>query len=207
MQYLCKSFFNNARKPKGILGKWILKSMNQLGHKELANWAFPYIKIKNGDTILDIGCGGGANVARFLEKYPNSIVNGIDYSPVSVSLTKKINKAEIEKGRCCILEGNVRHLPYEHNTFDWITAFETVYYWPDLVDSFRQVRRVLKHNGKFAVINGADADGGWVWDRYIDGMHTYTSIELEQYLFAAGFSRIEINRKKEYHFICAIAYK
>jgi hypothetical protein len=75
------------------------------------------------------------------------------------------------------------------------------------VDSFRQVGRVLKHNGKFAVINGADADGGWVWDRYIDGMHTYTSIELEQHLFAAGFSRIEINRRKEHHFISVIASK
>ena len=181
--------------------------MNHLGHKELADWAFPYIKINNGDVILDIGCGGGANVARFLETYPDSIVYGIDYSPVSVSLTKKMNKAEIEKGRCCILEGNVRHMPYEQNTFDWVTAFETVYYWPDLVDSFRQVRRVLKHNGKFVVINGADADGGWIWDRYIDGMHTYTSIELEQHLFSAGFSRIELNHKKEQHFICAIAYK
>lgn len=207
MSNLSKKFFNNARKPQGLLGKWIMRFMNGHAHQDLADWAFPFFDIDDGDSILDIGCGGGGNVARFLKKFPNSIVKGIDYSPVSVALSREINQDEITKGRCQITEGNVLNLPYESFSMDVVSAFETVYYWPDLVDSFRQVYRVLKPNGKFIVINGADAEGGWIWDKYIDGMHTYTPSELRQYLESSGFKEVKVVRKKDLHFLCVIAYK
>lgn len=207
MLNLSKSFFNNARKPQGLLGKVIMKFMNGNGHKVLSEWAFPFLEIQDGDTILDIGCGGGANLARFLKIYPNSKVHGIDYSSVSVALSKDINKDEIKKGRCQIIEGNVSNLPYPSNSFDLVTAFETVYYWPNIDDSFLQVKRVLKLNGKFVVVNGADGEGGWVWDSYIDGMHTYTPTEIYHHLLVVGFKNIEIIREKNLHFVCAIAYK
>ncbi len=207
MSKLSKKFFNNARKPKGLLGKWIMKFMNGHAHQELAEWASKYFEINDGSHILDIGCGGGANVARFLKSYPHSIVKGIDYSPVSVALSTEVNQDEISKGRCQIIESNVIDLPYESSSFDVVSAFETVYYWPDLEASFSQVFRVLKPNGKFIIANGADAEGGWVWDEYIDEMHTYTPSELELYLLASGFKEIKIIRKKQLHFLCIIAKK
>ncbi len=207
MLNLSRSFFNNARKPRGIIGKLVIQSMNYLGHKALADWALPYIKIQDGESILDVGCGGGGNISRFLKIYPKSIVHGLDYSSVSVAVSKENNKKEIKDGRCHIINGNVKHLPYAKNTFNCITAFETVYYWPKIETSFQQILRVLKSDGKFIIINGADAEGGWTWDKFIDGMHTYTPAELKHHLIASGFKDIEIIRKKDFHFVCIIAYK
>ena len=45
--------------------------------------------------VLDCGCGGGANMKRLLKKCPQGIVKGIDYSPVSVEKSKKLNAKTI----------------------------------------------------------------------------------------------------------------
>lgn len=204
---LMKAFFNNARKPQGLIGKWVMVFMNGHGHKYLAEWAFPFLNIKDGDSILDVGCGGGGNVSRLLAMYPHSMVKGVDYSQTSVDMSKKMNIVEIAKGRCEICIGNVINLPYDDGSFDIVTAFETVYYWPQIEVSFKQVLRVIKENGRFAIINGADAEGGMVWDKYIDDMHTYTASELEQLLISSGFARVEIIRNRAIHRLCVIAYK
>ena len=57
--------------------------------------------------VLDCGCGGGANIKRLLKKCPEGIVKGIDYSPVSVEKSKKVNEAAIAEGRCAVLQGSV----------------------------------------------------------------------------------------------------
>lgn len=207
MNVLSNFLLNNARNPKGLLGMSILEFMNGFSHKNLAEWAFPFMEIKDGDCILDIGCGGGGNVSRLLKKYPVSVVKGVDYSPISVALSKWHNAKEIADNRCQILEGNVRSLPCESSSFNIVTAFETVYYWPEIEKSFKEVLRVLKEDGLFYIINGADAEGGWVWDQYIEKMHTYTSLELETHLISSGFEDVEIIRNKDYHFLCVIAHK
>ena len=69
-----------------------------------------------------------ANVRKLLEKSPYGRVVGIDHSEISVEKSKKINKAGIESKRCEILQGDVMKLPFRGETFDVITAFETIYF-------------------------------------------------------------------------------
>lgn len=204
---LMKFFFNNARKPQGLLGKLVMVFMNGFGHKNLAEWALQSLKIEDGYSILDVGCGGGGNISRLLKRYPHSVIKGVDYSHISVDMSKKNNIDEIAEGRCEITYGNVVNLPYDEASFDLVTAFETVYYWPQIEVCFKQVHRVLKEKGTFAIINGADAEGGMVWDSYIDDMHTYSASELEKHLISSGFSSVEIIRNRAIHRLCVIAYK
>ena len=112
-----------------------------------------HIEIAENNICLDIGCGGGANVKRLLAKTPYGKVTGIDYSEISVIKSQKINKEEIENKRCEILQGNVMKLPFGNETFDIITAFETIYFWPDISGAFKQVYRVLKNTGTFMICN------------------------------------------------------
>ncbi len=76
-------------------------------------------------------------------------VTGVDYSPVSVEKSKKVNADAIDKGRCQVKEASVSTLPFKDNTFVMVTAFETVYFWPDIEKSFAEVKRVLAPGGKF----------------------------------------------------------
>ena len=88
------SFFENTRKPVGLGGKIMVAMMN-LGHSPVARWGLRSLELALDAKVLDCGCGGGANIKRLLKKCPDGIVKGIDYSPVSVEKSKKVNEAAI----------------------------------------------------------------------------------------------------------------
>ena len=158
-------------------------------------------------NVLDCGCGGGANIRRLLKKCPQGIVKGIDYSPVSVEKSKKVNDVAIAEGRCAVLQGSVADMMFTDNWFDAVTAFETVYFWPDLPRCFREVYRVLKVGGTFLICNEAngDTDKDERWTEIIGGMTIYKDTELKAYLEQAGFHEVQIHKKKGW--LCVSAQK
>ena len=137
------SFFENTRNPVGLGGKIMVALMN-LGHSPVARWGLRFLELTPDAKVLDCGCGGGANIKRLLKLCPKGTVRGIDYSPVSVEKSKRVNKAAVARGRCDVLCASVAELPFESEQFDLVTAFETVYFWPDLPQCFCEVGRVLK---------------------------------------------------------------
>ena len=145
------SFFENTRKPVGLGGKIMVAMMN-LGHSPVARWGLRFLELTLDAKVLDCGCGGGANIKRLLKKCPEGIVKGIDYSPVSVEKSQKVNEAAITEGRCAVLQGSVANMIFAGDWFDAVTAFETVYFWPDLPQCFREVYRVLKPGGKVVIL-------------------------------------------------------
>ncbi|MDU6784344.1 class I SAM-dependent methyltransferase [uncultured Peptoniphilus sp.] len=148
---MLKSFFENFRKPKDNFGgRFMLKSMNR-GHEKLASWGRSYINIDKNHTILDLGCGGGRNIEYFLTKADK--VYGLDHSKTSVKMASEINKKSIDTGRCKILVGDVKNLPFEDETIDIVTAFETIYFWNDIEECFKEIYRVLKNGGQFLICN------------------------------------------------------
>ena len=86
------SFFENTRKPEGFGGKIMVAMMN-VGHSAVARWGLRFLELAPDAKVLDCGCGGGANIRKLLKKCPQGIVKGIDYSPVSVEKSKKVNEA------------------------------------------------------------------------------------------------------------------
>ena len=201
------SFFQNTCKPKGIGGKIMVNMMNA-GHSSMAEWGFTHIEIRNNYICLDIGCGGGANVQKLLAKTPYGKVTGIDYSEISVIKSQKINKEEIENKRCEILQGNVMKLPFGNETFDIITAFETIYFWPDINEAFKQVYRVLKGSGTFMICNESNGENSKEekWTKIIQGMKIYNSEQVKKSLEGAGFTDIKIHKNKK-GWLCVVCKK
>ena len=142
------SFFENTRKPVGLGGKIMVAMMN-LGHSPVAQWGLQFLNVAPDAKVLDCGCGGGANMKRLLKKCPQGVVKGIDYSPVSVERARSLNRAAIQEGRCVVWQGSVERIIFAKDWFDAVTAFETVYFWPDLPRCFQEVYRVLKPGGTF----------------------------------------------------------
>lgn len=201
------SFFQNTCKPEGIGGKIMVNMMNA-GHSSMAEWGFTHMEIQSDNVCLDIGCGGGANVKKLLVKTPYGKVIGIDYSEVSVIKSSKINKAEIENKRCEILQGNVMKLPFGNETFDIITAFETIYFWPDINEAFKQVYRVLKVSGTFMICNESNGENSKEekWTKIIQGMKIYNSEQIKKSLEDAGFTDIKIHKNKK-GWLCVVCKK
>lgn len=201
-------FFENTRKPQGFGGKIMVKMMNS-GHSKLAKWGFTKIYAKSNAKVLDIGCGGGANIANWLAKCTNGHVTGIDYSEVSVEESKKLNAIAIKQGKCDIVYGDVSSMPFDNETFDCVSAFETVYFWTDLEKCFAEVNRVMKSGGTFLIYNESDGTNpkDEKWAKKIGGMRIYNEEQLHTALEKAGFCNIKsyVNAKK--HWLCIVANK
>ena len=200
------AFFDNARKPTGLGGR-IMVSMMNIGHRSLADWGLKYLKLNNDANVLDCGCGGGANIKKLLKLCPNGFVKGIDYSPVSVAKANKVNRGAVSIHRCVVLQGNVADMIFASEWFDAVTAFETVYFWPNLLQSFKEIYRVLKSGGTFLICNesNGDTDKDEKWTKIIGGMTIYKDAELKTYLEQAGFHEVQIHKKKSW--LCIMARK
>ena len=188
-----KKFFSQTKKPEGFLGKVMVNGMNGSGHASLAEWGFGFIKTEKAACSLDCGCGGGANVKRLLERSEKAY--GIDYSAISVEKSKETNAGAIRSGRCEIIQCDVRTLPFDNESFDIVTAFETVYFWQEIENAFSEIHRVLKSGGVFAITNestGTDKTSV-KFSQIIDGMNLYTGEKLKALLEGAGFTGVEIH--------------
>ena len=201
------SFFENTRKPQGFGGKIMVAMMNS-GHGAMADWGFGHITIAENACILDAGCGGGANIKKLLTKCPKGTVKGIDYSEVSVEKSRKVNAKAIKADRCEVLQASVAELSFDENTFDLVTAFETIYFWPGLVDCFREVYRVTKPGGTFFICNESNGesteDDKWV--EKIGGMTIYNAAQILSALNEAGFTDAKVS-KNDKGWICVTARK
>ena len=206
---LLSKIFSNARKPEGFFGRMMVNGMNGGSHARMAEWGLSFVELPVSANALDIGCGGGANIARLLALAPKGKVQGIDYSPVSVKKSQEVNAAAIAAGRCKVQEGSASSLPFDDGEFDLVTAFETVYFWPEIEDCFRGVRRVLKDGGLFLIVNEDDGLTGnnEKWEKMIEGMHTYTPDELRTHLTAADFNDIDVHLDDQHHWLAVIATK
>ena len=184
-------FFSNMRKPEGKLGNIQLKSMNK-EHTPVSIWGLKHLNLSPDDIVLDIGCGGGMNINRMAQTAKK--VYGVDYSIESVNLSKEVNEEYIKEGKVEIYEGNVLKLPFEDNSFDVVTAFETVYFWPDIMKSFGEVKRVLKPGGMFLIgceANGANNLAMKFFDKMVD-MTFYEDHDLRGFLETNDFNNITI---------------
>ena len=200
------SFFENTRKPVGLGGKIMVAMMN-FGHSAMAEWGLHFLQPAPDAMVLDCGCGGGANIKKLLKLCPKGRVQGIDYSAVSVEKARKVNAGAIAAGQCTVQQASVAELPFEAEQFDVVTAFETVYFWPELAQNFREVYRVLKPGGTLLICNesNGDTDKDKKWTEIIGGMTIYKDAELKTYLEQAGFHDVQIHKKKSW--LCITAWK
>lgn len=201
---ILKNFYQNARKPKNIGGRLMLSMMN-IWHNSNALWGLSHIEIPLTAEILDIGCGGGKNIANLLHRAVDGKLYGVDYSPESVKKSAKTNKEEISQGRAKIIHADVSSLPFEDEKFDIVTAFETIYFWPDLFHDFMEVRRVIKKGGIFLICNEAARPEGFEkWTKMLD-MPIYTKNDLSKTLAKAGFCNISCHEHKNGNWLCVTA--
>jgi ubiquinone/menaquinone biosynthesis C-methylase UbiE len=190
-------------KPIGIKGKIAGRIMNLIHskyyRKVINKQLLPKVNKENSVTILDIGCGGGITISIFSSLLKNAKIYGIDNSVDMVSLSKKANKAGIINGKIDIVQGDVSRLPYVNNHFDIVTAFDTISFWNDIEKSLFEIKRVLKFDGIFLIVNGYPKEGTKWWNF----VKFKNDNEYRLVLSKHNFKKINIQIVKNSIVICA----
>jgi SAM-dependent methyltransferase len=187
---------NQARKPTGLFGRLFARGMN-VGHWPTIQWGLEHVDIGRADVILDVGCGGGKTIRHMAGLAQEGKVYGIDYSEASVAAAIGFNRKLIAAGRVDIRHGSVEALPFPGATFDLVTASETCYFWPDLVENLKGIRRVLKPGGRLLLINeayqGASGENRNAQWAELGGFTLYSPDEYGAFLTQAGYATVQID--------------
>lgn len=203
-----KTFFRNAGNPGVNRGGKLMLWMMNYGHQKMLMWAQKYYNIPEDASVLDIGCGSGRNIDNMCRISPSAKFFGVDPSPLCVKKSQELNRSAIREGRVELLNGNVAHLPFGDHSFDLVTASETIYFWPDLPENFREVFRVLKPSGMFVICNEvSEPEEAEKWLRLVEGMSVYSPDRLREYLSMAGFTDPVFHRHENKRWMCIVGSK
>ena len=206
----CFAMLRQCRKPFWLPGLFFARVMNST-HYAMTRWALGHLVLAPDSIVLDVGCGGGRTIQQLALLVPSGKVSGIDYSAASVAVARRTNAQAISAGRVDIRVGSVSSMPYADESFDVVTAVETHYYWPNLVDDLREVRRVLRPGGRVAIVAESYRRKGFaaadVVVMRVLGSKLLTIDEHRAAFAAAGFSGVEVFEEKRKGWLCVVGEK
>jgi len=133
---------------------------------------------KPNPKILDVGCGTGANL-KMLANYGNA--EGVDISSQAVDFCRR-------RGLDSVKLGAIEHLPYDDSSFDLVTALDVIEHLDDDVAGLREIRRVLRRDGRVLLFVPAFMFLWGVQDDVSNHRRRYTLPSLLKAVEAAGFS-------------------
>ena len=109
--------------------------------EKVAKLMIDHYGLKDGDKILDIGCGKGFLLYDFTKILPGIEIYGIDVSKYALENSKEEIKDKL-------IYGNATSLPYEDNYFDFVFSLNTFHNLEcyDLFDALKEMERVGKNN-------------------------------------------------------------
>ncbi|MGW5315957.1 class I SAM-dependent methyltransferase [Nocardia thailandica] len=98
-----------------------------------------------GGTVLDIGTGPGRLLAELAARRPELRLHGADLSPHMIDLARRrVDGAEL-------VVADVAELPFPDGAFDTVVSSLSMHEWPDLPAAARELRRVLRPQGRLMV--------------------------------------------------------
>jgi|SRR3989339_24677 len=137
-----------------------------------------YYPTKNNLKLLDVGCGTGLTL-KLLQKFGS--VQGMDIADDAVEFCRKRGFK--------IKQCDLMNLDYPNNSFDVVTSLG-VFYHKDVKDDlqgFKEIKRVLKPNGRFFILDSAMNCLYSKHDLAFQGIRRYSRKELSHKLHQAGF--------------------
>lgn len=109
---------------------------------------FEELAIRPGESALDFGCGSGYLTVELARA--GAVASGIDVNPFVNTIPVPPELA----GRLTFVQGSGVALPFGEASFDVVLASEVLPMLPDPQPFAKEMRRVIKPNGRLVVPNG-----------------------------------------------------
>ena len=199
-------------RPTGEVGIKVAQEMNY-HHAKLWQWGIDHVELPQEETaaILDVGCGSGMLIKTVSEQCSAGRLCGLDHSSDMVTLSRETCQDLCDAGRAEFVAGSVSELPFADETFDLVTAFETVYFWPNIEGDLREVHRVLRPSGTFlAVCESYDAPEFAERNQFcmeLAGGQVFTPEGFSALLESAGFKIVQLDIIEEKNWMTLVATK
>ncbi len=119
----------------GLHKKWNQKLIKSIGNPKL---------------LLDLCAGTGEIAFGYLARQPEAKAILLDFCPEMLAVAK--SKGSAYEGRFSVVEADAQILPIESDSVDAVTISYGIRNVQDPLKCFKEVKRVLKEGGKFAIL-------------------------------------------------------
>ncbi|WP_042145676.1 demethylmenaquinone methyltransferase [Paucisalibacillus sp. EB02] len=117
-------------------------------HKSWRKDVMKQMNVSKGDSTLDVCCGTGDWSISLAESVgPTGKVVGLDFSKNMLSVAVEKNK-EYNYDQLSFIHGNAMELPFDDNSFDFVTIGFGLRNVPDYMTVLKEMYRVVKPGGK-----------------------------------------------------------
>ncbi len=194
---------------KGYLHGYSSREQQRLSEQArfLEDIVYQDVDFSSVKTVLEVGCGVGAQTEILLERFPHLNITAVDSAPEQIAVaTKRLNHTQ---KRVELLLADALHLPFLDNSFDaaFVCFFLEHVGEPTLI--LKEIQRVLKpggliyctevQNATFFLYPHSPATMEF-WNAFnrhqIDlGGDPYVGAKLGNLLLAAGFQNVSTATK------------
>jgi len=106
-----------------------------------------------GATVLEAGCGVGAQTVILAEKSPGAEIISVDISPDSLARAEAaVSEAGYRNVR--FRQADITRLPFPDDSFDHVFVCFVLEHLPDPMAALTELLRVLRNGGSITVIEG-----------------------------------------------------
>lgn len=106
-----------------------------------------------GSSVLEAGCGVGAQTVTLASHSPKALITSIDVSAVSLAEAKKAVQAAGIRN-VTLRPADIFHLPFPPESFDHVFVCFVLEHLAQPVEALRALKSVLKPGGTMTVIEG-----------------------------------------------------
>ena len=137
--------------PKYSMGLWEKGAKDlEESQKHHIEQLIERLEIKDGDHILDFGCGWGCVANYILMKFPNARLTGVNLSHLQCEYMRekmKNSHSFLSRDRFNLIEGDLNEVSFSEK-FDKIISVGVLCHVGNLTALFQKLSILLKRNGK-----------------------------------------------------------
>ncbi len=109
------------------------------------------LNISNGDLILELGHGNCKHLPEILNSAKDISYYGLEISELMQKQATENNIAATQGNKASFHLYDGQKTPFSENTFHKILTVNTIYFWEDADAFIKEIYRVLKPGGYFAI--------------------------------------------------------
>src|SRR5580692_4053407 len=124
----------DAAQYEQMMGRW---------SRELAPLFLDFAGVRDGESIIDVGCGTGSLIFTLLDAARDLRLTGVDYAPVFLEAARAKPKAASVRFE----QADATALPFEDASFDRALSLLVLHFVPESRRALAEMRRVVKPGG------------------------------------------------------------
>ncbi len=143
---LIVSQFSRPHGPLGRFAGWIMAT--RPSNRQRNAWTLDLVAPRDGEDLLEIGCGPGLGLAEAARRAPNAALTGIDHSATMLAQARRRLGTEAPERRLELVEATHAWLTGRSEAFDAAWSVNVVQFFPDLDEALGVIRAALKPGGR-----------------------------------------------------------